>query len=377
MANSTTVCLTTLDELNDEKTAKRIPAIVYLSVSMVIGILGNLLVICVYFGPLKKNKKAHWTFIRSLAVSDFLVCVVVIPFELFQQTHQLTFHSAAACQLLRSVSVFSTIVSSFLVLFMSAHRVRLVCQPLKQQLTSRQAIYCIITIAVIGVVFAWPEAALSGISMETLQCNLTGYDCSFSDRFEDKWFTTAYSAVLQSIFLICIVGLIVMYSLFRALQGLSEEATFSYLSLASEEGLEKTAGTVDRIKARKSLQTFLCQTVKINTWEEAYKTYPEVSSKIEELVEVFSAYCHSLTTRPVCNNGEETQLSAPEEVDIDESVADTQPPAPESATQNFHIDIFIKSKGKEIVITEEAQRVIDFHKSILDKALTKVLPLEE
>ena len=212
MANSTTVCLTTLDELNDEKTAKRIPAIVYLSVSMVIGILGNLLVICVYFGPLKKNKKAHWTFIRSLAVSDFVVCVVVIPFELFQQTHQLTFHSAAACQLLRSVSVFSTIVSSFLVLFMSAHRVRLVCQPLKQQLTSRQAIYCIITIAVIGVVFAWPEAALSGISMETLQCNLTGYDCSFSDRFEDKWFTTAYSAVLQSIFLICIVGLIIMYS---------------------------------------------------------------------------------------------------------------------------------------------------------------------
>lgn len=47
MANSTTVCLTTLDELNDEKTAKRIPAIVYLSVSMVIGILGNLLVITI------------------------------------------------------------------------------------------------------------------------------------------------------------------------------------------------------------------------------------------------------------------------------------------------------------------------------------------
>ncbi|CAG2249844.1 uncharacterized protein [Mytilus edulis] len=178
--------------------------------------------------------------------------------------------------------------------------------------------------------------------------------------------------------------------LFRALQGLSEEATFSYLSLAAEEGLEKTAGTVDRIKARKSLQTFLCQTVKINTWEEAYKTYPEVSSKIEELVEkkirrkfvpeVFTAYCNSLTTIPVtvCNNGEESQVSAPEQVDIDEAAAaDTQPPAPESSTQNFQIDIFIKSKGKEIVITEEAQRVIDFHKSILDKALTKVLPLEE
>ncbi|CAC5396043.1 unnamed protein product [Mytilus coruscus] len=36
--------------------------------------------------------------------------------------------------------------------------------------------------------------------------------------------------------------------LFRALQGLSEETTFSYLSLASEEGLDKTAGNVYRLK---------------------------------------------------------------------------------------------------------------------------------
>ncbi|XP_063407555.1 uncharacterized protein LOC134691172 isoform X1 [Mytilus trossulus] len=176
--------------------------------------------------------------------------------------------------------------------------------------------------------------------------------------------------------------------LFRALQGLSEEATFSYLSLAAEEGLEKAAGTVDRLKARKSLQTFLCQTVKINTWEEAYKTYPEVSSKIEELVEkkirrkfvpeVFTAYCNSLTAIPVCSNGEESEVSAPEQVDIDEAAAaDTQPPVTQSSPQNFQINIVIKSKGKEIVITEEAQKVIDFHKSILDKALTKVLPLEE
>ncbi|XP_052063892.1 uncharacterized protein LOC127703854 [Mytilus californianus] len=192
--------------------------------------------------------------------------------------------------------------------------------------------------------------------------------------------------------------------LFRALQGLSEETTFSYLSLASEEGLDKTAGNVYRLKARKSLQTFLCQAVGKDNWEEAYRVYPEVSNKIEELVEkkirrkfvpeVFSAYCHSLTTRPVCNNEEETQPPAPEHANRDESEAETQPPAPEHAnrdeseaetqppapepsTPNFDIEIIIKTKGKEIVITEEAQRVIDFHKSILDKALTKVLPLEE
>lgn len=41
---------------------------------------------------------------------------------------------------------------------------------------------------------------------------------------------------------------------------------------------------MDRLEARKSLHTCLCQAVGINTWEEACKVYPEVSNKIEELV---------------------------------------------------------------------------------------------
>ncbi|CAG2256568.1 unnamed protein product [Mytilus edulis] len=58
-----------------------------------------------------------------------------------------------------------------------------------------------------------------------------------------------------------------------------------------------------------------------------------------------------------------------ENANRDDSEAETQPPAHKTSTQNYDIDI--KTKGKEIVITEEAHRVVDFHKSILDKALTK------
>ncbi|VDI16375.1 Hypothetical predicted protein, partial [Mytilus galloprovincialis] len=94
---------------------------------------------------------------------------------------------------------------------MSAHRVRLVCHPLKQQLTPRQTSFCICIVAVISILFAWPEAVLSGLSGENFGCNLTGYDCSFSDRYTDTVFPTAYSAVLQSLFIVCIIALVVMY----------------------------------------------------------------------------------------------------------------------------------------------------------------------
>jgi hypothetical protein len=81
----------TLEDLNDDETDKRTSAIVYLSVVMALGIPGNLLVIAVYFGTLKRRQGTHWIFIRALALTDLLVCTIAIPFELFQQTHQLTF----------------------------------------------------------------------------------------------------------------------------------------------------------------------------------------------------------------------------------------------------------------------------------------------
>lgn len=215
ISNNTTLyndaCPYSLEVLNDLRTSKRTPAIIYLSISMIFGILGNLLVIFVYFGTLRTKKKPHWTFVRAMAITDFLVCVIVIPFEIYQQINQLTFYSNTVCKLFRAISVYSTVVSSLFIMSMSAHRVRLVCHPLKQQLTPRQTSFCICIVAIISIIFAWPEAVLSGLSVENLGCNLTGYDCSFSDRFTDTVFPTAYSAVLQSLFIVCIIALVVMY----------------------------------------------------------------------------------------------------------------------------------------------------------------------
>lgn len=201
----------TLDSLNAKETIKRIPIIVFLSIFMIIGILGNSLVIAVFFGTLKKRQSAHWTFIRALAVVDLFVCTIVISFELAQQTHQLTFYNEGACKLFRTLTVYSTIISAFLMISISSDRLRLVCWPTNRQLTSNKALIVVTMVAIFSIAFAWPEGALSGISLEHTDCKLTGYDCSFSDR--DVNYTTTFSAILFSVFIICMVALIIMYSI--------------------------------------------------------------------------------------------------------------------------------------------------------------------
>ncbi|XP_052067131.1 melanopsin-B-like [Mytilus californianus] len=213
MAGNHTSVEMTLEDFNNIEIAKRTSAIVYLSVVMILGIPGNLLVIIVYFGSLWRRDGTHWMYIRALAVTDLLVCTVAIPFEIFQQTHQLTFDSEVGCKIFRAISVHLSLTSSLLLIAMSGNRLRLVCQPLNKQLTPNQGLVTIAITVGIAVLFCWPEGALSGISLEKLDYNLTGYDCSFSDRYSMKDYGTIYSTLLLTVYLSCMVALVIMYSI--------------------------------------------------------------------------------------------------------------------------------------------------------------------
>jgi hypothetical protein len=202
----------TLLDLNDDETALRLAPIIYLSFLMVLGIPGNVLVIIVYHLTVKR-RTTHRLFITALAIADLLVCTITVPFEIFQMTHQLTFYSKWGCKLFRALNVLLALVSSFILIALSADRMRRVHQPLRQQLTPRQTLWSVLFVSIGALLFAWPEAVISGLSPEYFEdYNLTGSDCSFSDRYTDKQYTTIYSSILLAIYLGCIITLIIMYS---------------------------------------------------------------------------------------------------------------------------------------------------------------------
>lgn len=202
----------TILDLNDDETTRRLAPIIYLSFLMVLGIPGNLLVVIVYHLSVKR-RTTHRLFITALAIADFLVCTITVPFELFQMTHQLTFYSKWTCKIFRAINVLLALVSSFILIALSADRTRRVCQPLRPQLTPRQTLWSVLFVSIGALLFAWPEAVISGLSPEYFEdYNLTGSDCSFSDRYTDKQYTTIYSSILLAIYIGCIITLIIMYS---------------------------------------------------------------------------------------------------------------------------------------------------------------------
>ncbi|XP_052067138.1 trace amine-associated receptor 13c-like [Mytilus californianus] len=203
----------TLETLNTEEMMERIPTLVYLSLVMIIGIPGNALVILIYFGSLWKLEGSHWTFIRTITIVDFLICIIIIPFEFYQQTHQLTFYAESACKSFKVISVHLSAMASLLLVMMSANRMYRIWWPLKVPLSSRQALVSVIILGIFVTAVSWPEGKLSGINLKQRKHNITGYDCGLEDRYKRTIYPFAYSVVLLVGFVLCVSSLITMYAI--------------------------------------------------------------------------------------------------------------------------------------------------------------------
>ncbi|XP_063401423.1 cholecystokinin receptor type A-like isoform X1 [Mytilus trossulus] len=203
----------TLETLNTEEIMERIPTILYLSLVMIIGIPGNTLVILIYFGSLWKLRGAHWTFIRTITIVDFLICIIIIPFEFYQQTHQLTFYAESACKSFKLISVHLSVMASLLLVMMSANRLHRIWWPLKVPLSSRQALVCVIVLGILVTIVSWPEGLFSGINLKQRKNNITGYDCGVAVRYKRTTHPFAYSFVLLVGFILCVASLVTIYAI--------------------------------------------------------------------------------------------------------------------------------------------------------------------
>ncbi|XP_063401411.1 cholecystokinin receptor type A-like [Mytilus trossulus] len=280
---SDSVLSVTLEDLNDAETIQRLAPIIYLSFLTLVGTPGNLLVIAVYTWTIKR-RTTHRLFITALAVTDFLVCTVAVPFEIIQMTHQLTFYSEWACKIFRSINVLLALLSSFILIALSADRTRRVIQPLKLQMTIRQAIWCIFLVTLLAFVFAFPEAVISGISLEKLENNLTGYDCSFSDRYKDQAYTTVYSSTLLAIYIGCIFALIVMYSIIgrQVLSHVHFRSTFIRQNGTDNHSTAST-NKLDRNEIKLSLEE-TCDSIDMDEDEFRSKQLSELKSSRENTI---------------------------------------------------------------------------------------------
>ncbi|XP_046574617.1 gastrin/cholecystokinin type B receptor-like [Haliotis rubra] len=123
----------TLDQFNDVYNKRYLPATVYISAMMVVGLVGNSVVFHVY---LKKFKPSTTRcFILVVALLDILNALLCCPVQIFQMRNVVMFGSSGACRfMITSVTYFSTASGQVLIL-VAVDRYRKVCRPFQKQMT--------------------------------------------------------------------------------------------------------------------------------------------------------------------------------------------------------------------------------------------------
>lgn len=174
----------TLEQMNDVFTSRNLGGIIFISVLMVTGLFGNLVVLWIYGRKFKRSN--YRTYTIWLAAIDLTNCCIGMPFLLVYHTHYVTFPSLLLCKLGRFVLLYTGNASSLLLVVIGVDRYRRVCHPLKQQISKTQAIVACCVMAFIAVAISWPNLMLFGIhNVTTLPFNQSGPRCWADDDFRD------------------------------------------------------------------------------------------------------------------------------------------------------------------------------------------------
>ena len=201
-----------LDRLNSEEKEKMIGGIVFVSVLMLFGIIGNIHIMYVF--SRKINQSNHKTFILCLGMIDILACTVSMPTTLLDLTNPLTYYYTTVCKLARNVNYFVCWSSAFILLVVTVDRYRKICHPMDWQINNQTAKgVCVVTL-IFSLGLSMPAFFISGHrTIQTRHPNITGVQCSIDDEYLNTHYPTIYNIVLMTLAGILLVVYIVLYAM--------------------------------------------------------------------------------------------------------------------------------------------------------------------
>lgn len=201
----------TLIELNDAIATELIPAMIYVGILMVLGVIGNLLV-CYIFSFRLRMGTQHFLIV-CLAVFDLLSCFISMPTEIVDMRFFLMFNDEFACRLLRFVNSYCAFASILTLVVIAVDRFRKICRPLSRQMSLRDVKIAMVAVLFAALLFAIPAAILYGIrTTDTAEPGVFGHDCSTNDAVKDSMFPLVYNTILFVAFLILLITLSVLYA---------------------------------------------------------------------------------------------------------------------------------------------------------------------
>ncbi|XP_062582373.1 rhodopsin, GQ-coupled-like [Saccostrea cucullata] len=207
---ASTKIYSTLEEINASKAQQRLPTVIFLTLLMIIGVIGNTLVIVVY--SRKYPPSMFRLYILSLAIIDLLSGVFAMPVEIVDNAYPVMFYSEALCKCGRFIGNVFKIGSAFVLVLIAGSRYKKICRPFSTATTLLQArLYCGATI-LLAIALSWPNAFVQGLKHVHLPGNITGFDCTLDEDIVNTQYPFIYYTIIFAVNIIVFLLLAVLYT---------------------------------------------------------------------------------------------------------------------------------------------------------------------
>ncbi|KAH3817635.1 5-hydroxytryptamine receptor 1F-like [Dreissena polymorpha] len=204
-----------IQEWNDKMARLMVPATVYFSIIMVLGVVGNPMV-CYYYGA-KKKMTTNSFLIVILALYDVIVCAIFIPSEIADIEFFYKFENEFACKVLRFMNYFAQIGSIFTLAVIAIDRFKKICRLTKPQMGIRTAKFVSLGSIGIAILLSWPALAIYGSIQvpipNTHGLDLMGTDCTSTTAVAYQKYVLVFHGIHFVLFVGFLVVLIVLYSI--------------------------------------------------------------------------------------------------------------------------------------------------------------------
>lgn len=232
----------TLQEWNDEEAEQRLPTVVYLSILVTVGVLGNIIILLVYGFQYKPTN--FRCYILSLAVLDLVACCISIPSEIVDNAFPYMYYNEGFCKFSRFIGDVAKLGSALVLTVMAGGRYRRICFPFSEEMSLKMAKTCCFLAISLSVLMSWPSAIINGQKVKTFPGNITGYDCSTDDDIRTTQYPFIQATFVFVVFVLIFGILIYMYT--RIIWELRDHFKMNRL-LRIENGKKRTKHTVTKI----------------------------------------------------------------------------------------------------------------------------------
>ena len=185
------------------------PTVIITVISIILGLIGNILVIYV-FGFCFKRTTAN-IFVSCLALSDTFTCFFLC-FETLDLRYPLySGNYPEICKTVRFLEVFCHSCSSILLVCIAMDRFYKICKPfiyISLKKVKRVLAWLIISM----LLLSWPVAFIHGPeTVVTPYPQVNGKDCADDDNFKGSVYSGLYFFLLLIITLCCIFAVVILY----------------------------------------------------------------------------------------------------------------------------------------------------------------------